>query len=337
MNECADAKSLETLFRINYQFHESALLNFSVAYKIFDEFVFTNCACNVAQQKGWIRVKCEIVLNALTAMGLLKKTENSYINSELASKYLVSTSEGFLGPIMDHQRLQWKLWSEIEMVLTAESSVQQQQELRFSQDATANKAFNEAMIRLSRDYVDEVASLDVFKRSKYVADICGGHGSYLVEIARRYSHINGEIWDLPVARLTAEQLFKKGGVQERVMFREVDLRSVNWLKVDNFNVVMLNDCLHYFSENEVCSIIAGCARVLLSKGVLIILSMTLSDDGCAPIEAAGFSMHMMLNTLFGRLHPTNILVNAVVATGLDVHVSTVGPLGRYSMIVGSKH
>ena len=335
MTEETMRHSVGTLFRINDQFHESALLHFGVAERIFDELVCPRGAYDIAKQRGWVAEKCEVMLNALTSIGLLEKDTDLYRNTALANRHLVSSADYFLGPIIDHQRLQWKLWSEIEIVLSAKTSIEQQQELRLSKDEKANKAFNDAMISLSRDNVSEVASLGVFKHSKRVADLCGGHGSYLVEIARRYPQITGEVWDLPTTRRTANEVFKKAGVQERLVFKEVDLRTVDWTRADYFDVVMLNDCLHYFSEREVRTIVARCAGLLRSEGALIVLSMTLSEDGCEPAGAAGFSFHMMLNTACGRLHPTKTLVDAATTVGLAASVHPIGQLGRYSMIVAT--
>lgn len=65
----------------------------------------------------------------------------------------------------------------------------------------------------------------------------------------------------------------------------------------------------------------------------MILSMSLDANEITPALSADFSLHMMVNTVNGELHPTPWLVQQMSDQGFDVMEEK---LGRYSLLVGRR-
>ena len=64
--------------------------------------------------------------------------------------------------------------------------------------------------------------------------------------------------------------------------------------------------------------------------------MVLEDDRVSPPWAAGFALHMMLNTRHGGLHPANWIESVLRDAGLAVERHDLGSLGRIALLVGRK-
>jgi SAM-dependent methyltransferase len=328
--------SLSDIIRLNDHFHDSALLHMAIETELFDRLITPSSAQEVAAEMGWVERKTRIVLDALAAMGVLHKDGTHYRNTQSSVTFLTTTSDAYVGAIIDHQRLQWELWRRMGDVLESDAPVEAQQELRLKKDPAANDAFQRAMVQLSRDNVADVLAIPDFARTGRVLDLCGGHGTYLARLAEKHPNLTGEVWDLETARERALQTFARHGVADRLTFKVVDVLTADAFAGEMADACMLNDCLHYFDEGDVRTLIGRAAALLESDGLLVVLTMTLASDGIAPPSAAGFSLHMMLNTNHGVLHPTAWIEDVMRKSGLDVESRPLGSLGRYTLVIGRK-
>ncbi len=218
-------QTLGDIIRLNDAFHDSALLHQAVAARLFDALRAPATAAEVATTPGWVERKVRILLDALVALGLVVNEGDRYRNAPVADRHLVTGVDGYVGAIVDHQRLQWPLWGRMDEVLAADGPVAAQQEVRLAGDPAANHAFNQAMVQLSRDNLADVLAVPDFATARRVLDVCGGHGTYLAALAARHPALAGEVWDLPPARDLAERTFAAGGVADRLRFRARDVRD----------------------------------------------------------------------------------------------------------------
>jgi SAM-dependent methyltransferase len=329
--------TLGDIIQLNDLFHATALLHTAVATRLFDRLVEPASAADVADDMGWIERKCRVLLDALVALDLLTKDGDRYRNTENATRFLTTGSESYVGAIIDHQRLQWQLWGRMGDVLSSEAPIDAQQELRLRRDGAANTAFNRAMVQLSRDNVADVLTVPDFADAHRVLDLCGGHGRYLAALAQKHPGLTGEVWDLETARDLAQETFEEFGVADRLSFKAQNVLEAEAFAGQSADACLLNDCLHYFDETEVRTVIGNVASILATGGLLVVMTMTLERDWVTPASAAGFSLHMMLNTNHGGLHPTPWIEDVMNQAGFDVERRPVGSLGRYTLLAGRRH
>ena len=112
------------------------------------------------------------------------------------------------------------------------------------------------------------------------------------------------------AERLALETFREFGCSERCSFRAKDITLSFSFAGAHANVVMLNDCLHYFEPETVRDLLSHAVDVLAPEGMLLVATQLLGPDGISPAAAAGFSMHMMLNTAHGGLHATSWIAGA---------------------------
>ncbi|KMJ43977.1 methyltransferase [Xenorhabdus khoisanae] len=332
-NDKVTLTSVVDLVKLSDQYRQSAVLHYAVAEKLFDLTQESCTSAKIAKNFNMVESKVFILLNALVALGLLRKDGNEFLNTELTTRYLTSTSSDYIGAIIEHQHLQWDNWPRIGEILRSEKPLDFQQESRFKHDERARDAFNDAMVRLSQPMRDVVCSLSVFTSANTSIDLAGGHGTYLAEALRRHPQLKGQIWDLPTTRKAAQKTIEAYGLSGRLEFCEKNLLdSLNFEGV-TADIVMLNDCLHYFDETEALKVIRHASSLVNPGGSFLILTMTMDENRVTPALSADFSLHMMVNTNHGELHPTQWIARAVHENGLSVSEHLIG---RYTLLIGQR-
>ncbi|MBI5409514.1 MAG: hypothetical protein HZA14_09130 [Nitrospirae bacterium] len=79
-------------------------------YRVFDYLEEQKTAKGLARELKTDTRATEILLDALTGLGLLKKRSGKYENSELASRFLVSRKPYYQGDIIRHVETLWQNW-----------------------------------------------------------------------------------------------------------------------------------------------------------------------------------------------------------------------------------
>jgi len=328
MSKFTPPRSRGDIFAIGDAFHDSAALLFACARGLFDGLVEPTMAGEVAAAHAWSAWRTAVLLNYLTAMGLLGRDGERYSNEPIANAFLVRSRPSYIGAALEHQRLQWQLWDGMDTAPTGRNLTQNE---RFDDQQEANEAFNEAMALLAREKIDEVAALPWLQNRRFVLDLAGNHGCYLAALAHRNPEMRGEVWDFARVRQSAERKFAEASVSDRLTFREADISSpVSYAGV-RADAALLNDCLHYFDRATLGDVFQSVHRALDPDGVVVVTMMTLAANGVEPHAAAGFSLHMMLNTDKGLLHPTPIIERALECAGFDLkHASAMNSSSGYT-------
>jgi hypothetical protein len=205
-------------------FQQSALLMHANKLDLFTFLAAPKPLDQVAEKYGYVGWKSEVFLDALTAIGLLKKSAAGYETQPDLKSVLVRTQAGYVGQSIEHERLQWTLWGDLGAVLSAVAPTAQQQERRLNEQSQI--VFQQAMHQQAATEIDFVAKHARWSQSKFIVDLAGGHGNYLTSIAAKHPHITGEIWDLPEAEPIAVQSIEKARLQSRISFNVVDLNHV---------------------------------------------------------------------------------------------------------------
>lgn len=334
-NTQAQPMNVGDLFRMADQFHVSALLHFAHASGLFEITAKAIDAQTLSTQLKWVPRKAGIFLNSLAAIGLLsKEADGRYRNVPAVDQSLVKASPAYMGGVIEHQRLQWGTWTRLDEVLTTRDSLKWQQEQRLKEDLQANDAFHQAMRNLARANLPAFLALPFPAGKKEVIDMAGSHGTYLAALVQRNPGYTGEVWDLPGAEAHALTTFRDYGCADRCTFRGKDITQLDSYAGVSADIVLLNDCLHYFEPETVQTVLTRIRGVLTPGGTLVLATQLLNSDGITPMAAAGFSMHMMLNTVHGGLHPTPWIAQQMQALGFTVSQAPLDPTGRYVTLHG---
>jgi SAM-dependent methyltransferase len=230
----------------------------------------------------------EILLDSLAGLGLLKKTKNTYRNSPMANRLLVSGTPFYQGDILRHADNLWTNWSNLdEIVKTGQPSRQS-----FGADAFIRGMHNVAVMKAKK-----VVKLIDLTEVKKALDLGGGPGTYSLELAKKVDSVT--LYDLPSTVAIARDIVGKTRV------RNINFVEADFLTDDisgKYDLVFISQVLHSFSESKNLMVLEKAFSALNPKGRLVIQEFLLDKDRTSPVQGSLFSVNMLVNTHGGRCY-----------------------------------
>ena len=237
-----------------------------------------------------------ILANAMAALGLLEKHDGVYRLSDAARRYLVESSDEFLGGMIAFDEMIFPLWVRLEESVRSGAPVRTPDMFQARPEETAR--FIRAMDSLVRARGDarHLASTLDLSGVDVIADIGGGPGTYVAEFVKRWPHLRGAICDLPATLAVAREILtsRDGGVRERIELVEFDYNQ------DEIplqcGAILLSNIIHSEPEAVNKSLAHKCFRALKPGGRLIIKDHILNREMTGPAAGALFSLYLLLTT-----------------------------------------
>lgn len=283
-------------------FRSSRVLITANNYRIFDYLKKTQSAREISQKLNIDLRATEILLDALTGIGLLKKSAHKYRNANISNRFLVKDSPYYQGDIIRHANNLWKNWSGLDEVLQTGKPAQRSRDY---------EAFVLGMHNIATLKVKDVIKAIGLKGVKTALDLGGGPGTYSMEMAKR--GVGVTLFDYPEAIEIAKRLIEKEGVE-----------GVNFIGGDfmiddigrGYDLVFVSQILHAYSEKENLQILRKSKETLNEGGRIAIQEFYISEDRTHPLQGALFSVNMLINTQFGRCYSPREIKKWLVKSGL---------------------
>jgi hypothetical protein len=236
----------------------------------------------------------EALLNALTAMGLLRKNEGRFANSEFARTYLCKDSPQYKGHIIMHHYHLVDGWAQLEKAVRDGGPVTK----RSHGEEQERESFQMGMFNLAMDIAPKAAAeIDLHGRRHFL-DLGGGPGTYAVHFCLANPKLRATIFDRPTTRDFALRTADRFGVGDRVEFAAGDFNR-DEIK-GRYDVAWLSQILHGNGPEQCERLIAKTAEALDPGGLLLVHEFFLNDAKDGPLFPALFSLNMLINNEQGR-------------------------------------
>jgi SAM-dependent methyltransferase len=288
-------------------------------YRVFDHLNAPKTAVRIA---GIIKTDpraTEILLDAVTSVGLLKKTGGKYRNTEMARKFLVKDSPLYQGDMLRHADHLWKSWSGLdEVVKTGKPNRSGSRDY----DSFIRAMHNNAVFR-AKAVIDSINLKGVTR----ALDLGGGPGTYSMELARR--RISVTHFDLLEPVKIAKSLVA-GQKLKNIYFVPGDFHTddIGF----GYDLVFISQILHSLSIIESINLIRKAKDALTPKGTIAIHEFLLEEDRAHPAPGALFSVNMLVNTPEGRSYTVEEMKGWLTKTGFKGIKSKV--LGETVVLTG---
>jgi hypothetical protein len=240
-------------------------------------------------------------LDALVALGLLKRSQNVYSNTYETDLFLDRRKPTYIGGVLEmaNSRL-YGFWNHLSEALR---TGRQQNEARedgspspftaLYADPARLKEFLAAMSGISRG-----ANLAIAKRFPWApyetyADVGTAQGDLAVQIALANPHLRGIGFDLPEVGPVFEEYAQANGVSGRVRFQPGDFFRQPLPRVD---VITMGHILHDWDLNEKKMIIGKAYQALNSGGAYIVYDALIDDDRSKNAFGLLMSLNMLIET-----------------------------------------
>jgi len=291
-------------------------------------------------------------LNALAALGVIEKKDGRYANTPQGRRFLERASPEYRGSFLRHIVRYWPQWAALTDVVRAGEPA-----ARRGRGGTAAE-FAWAMHDLSMERAKEVAAVlwpqagrapRLEEPGLTALDLGGGPGTYAVAMAKRNPRLKVTVLDRPEILEVTRQLAKREGLTDRITFLPGDFmtdalcaspaRATRRAGNDvgcGYDLILVSSVIHSYGEAEVRAIVRKCAAALRPGGRLAVHDFLLDETMTRPVDAALFSVHMLVVSSGGRSYSTGEVSAWMRATGLsNVKHVPVGD-GTSSLLIATR-
>lgn len=308
----------QELMNIVRGFRPAKVLMVATELGLFDALEKPRTAAEAAAKINADSRALEILLNALTAMGVVLKEGEAFRNGESASRYLVHGKEEYRGAIVRHTHHTWWGWTELQDTVVHGHAHLEKTERWLDRVPESEREWMQDFIwgmhALARDLAPQVAALLDFTGVRTLLDLGGGPATYAIYFAQAAPKLKATVFDLPGPIEIARENIAKHGLSHRV-----DTLTGNFLTDDiggPYDFIWISHILHSHTEEQCLDILEKSVKALNPGGTLAFQDFFLNDDGCTPPEAAFFSVHMLAVTPGGRSYKHREVAQWMTRAGL---------------------
>ncbi len=248
-----------------------------------------------------------ILLDALAAMGLLRKAGGRYRNAEVAARFLTDGPRS-QASILLHQRDCWRDWSQLEEKLRGGRTGR-------PAGGDEHENFIRGMEDNARERAERVAAKFRLRPGERLLDLGGGPGTYAAAWARRYPGAAVTLFDTGgTIRITRRILEEKGAAGR------VRLLAGDFLADDiggPYDFIWISQILHAYSETDCRAILRKARRALSPGGRVAVQEFLLRKSRIEPPAPARFSLHMVAVTEGGRAYTAGDVAAMMRASGIS--------------------
>ncbi|XSG84308.1 MAG: methyltransferase [Methylohalobius sp. ZOD2] len=251
-----------------------------------------------------------ILLTGLTALGLIKKTEEGYFNASLTNQMLVPGKPGYAAPILG-----WQAHIVYPGLMHFIESLQQSRNVglekfpgegntlyeRLVSHPHLEKIFQDAMSALSQQANAHLIQAYDFNAFSHIVDAGGGDGTNAITLANSFSNLNVTVFDSPSVCEIARKKINAAGLSDRVSVWPGNFLTDPF--PPNIDAVLYCHILTIWSMEHNLQLIRKTHAALPSGGAVLIFNMMGDDDETGPLSTAlGSPYFLAIATGEGMLH-----------------------------------
>lgn len=302
------------LLQVSGAYWQTCTLHAAVKMDVFSRIGKNSLAGNEIADKLNMPAKGIIVLlDALSAMGLLNKRGNSYANTKEALAYLSKTSEQYIGYMILHHHHLADSWVNMDKAFTTGGPIRNAGK---SPDPKVRESFLMGMFNIAMAIAPGLAqSLDLSKCNSLL-DLGGGPGTFAIQFCLHNPQLEAVVCDLPTTRPFAEKTIQRFKVEDRVSFKQGDYTKKDFSLGQTFDAAWLSHILHGEGPETAQIVIDHTVAALNPGGRILIHDFILEDTKDAPLFPALFSINMFIGTEEGRSYSQSELIHMLESAGV---------------------
>lgn len=252
-------------------------------------------AAQVASALGTDWSATEILLDALTGIGILTKDSNLYTLNDGLARFLVSNSPDYVGNAVGHLSRLWSYWSNLTQTIRDG----QTQPGVWSKEMRKGLAL--AMKEQARESAGRLAALLDGSEARSLLDLGGGPGTFSIAMAQRFPQLRAVLCDSDEEALRlASSDVRAARLEDRIRILKVDFLTDEI--GSGYDIVLLSCVLCTCSQQESRLLLKKAKGALKPGGRILIRDHMLDDTKTSPVSSALFSVCMVVGTRAGRVY-----------------------------------
>ena len=300
------------LLEISGFFWKTCVLHTAVKIDVFSAIGDSNLNVGeIAQKVDGAATGVERLLNALVAMELLVKQNETYANTVTGRELLAQDSPKYLGHIILHHHHLLESWSKLDQAV---KSGKPQRTRSSHRKEEWRESFLMGMFNLAMGLAPRIVpAIDVSNR-QHLLDLGGGPGTYAIHFCLNNENMKATVFDLPTTRPFAEKTIGQFKLADRI-----DFMDGNYLEdpiEGRYDVAWLSHILHGEGPDDCRMIIRKAVDALEPGGMIIIHDFILNNSMDGPLFPALFSLNMLLGTESGQSYSEAQVRDMLTAVGV---------------------
>jgi len=284
----------EKILTLARGFMESRILVTAAQLNLFSLLLKTPLSAReIAQRLAGDLRAVTILLDALTAMELLKKDDGKYVCDPSVADWLSEESPSTVLPMILHAGNLWTRWSNLT-TLVAGSRVEEKASEQWL------RSFIGAMHTIGAPQADRIVAKIKPGGARRLLDIGGASGTYTMAFLRAAPELRATLFDRPEVVPMAEERLRKAGMRDRVTLVGGDF-DFDALPVGH-DLAFLSAIIHQNSAEQNECLYRRVFHALQPGGRLVIRDHILEADRTAPRPAAIFAVNMLTGTGGGNCY-----------------------------------
>jgi len=241
-------------------------------------------------------------LDALVALGMLKREQGSYANTPATDLYLDRAKPTYLGGMLEMMSARlFRFWADLTEGLR---TGQPQNEAKHGGDLFDTlysdphrlEQFLSAMTGLSLGVAHAMAEKFPWSQYKSFVDIGVAQGGLPVVLAEKHKHLTGIGADLPVVGPIFERYVASHGLQDRLKFAKLDFFREPLPRAD---VIIMGHILHDWDLSTKKLLVAKAYDALPAGGSFIVFEAIIDDERRSNAFGLLMSLNMLIETRGG--------------------------------------
>jgi precorrin-6B methylase 2 len=313
---------------------EARIVQTAVELAIFDALENSARSASAVATELTLEPKATaLLLNALVAVKLLNKQDESFSLSEAAAIYLRKRSPQYLGGMIRFESSLWNAWEKLPEAIRSGQPIRPPN--MYQDDPAETETFIHAMDSLVKARGDSAIladALDWHEVSKLL-DVGSGPATYPIALCQRFPQLRATIFDLPATLKITERFTRAAGLSDRITLMAGDYRSDPI--PGSYDLILLSNIIHGENFEKNSALFNKLAKCLRPRGRLVVKDHILDENRANPPVGAIFSLLMLLTTDGGRCYSFGEIESWMHAAGLgQVRQVDLPPPLTSSLVVG---
>jgi len=296
-----DPPTPEKILQTGMAFWASKTLLSAVEIGVFTELAHGPASLGpLSQRIGLHSRSARDFLDALVALGFLKREDGCYRNTPEADLFLDRNKLSYVGGILEmaNHRL-YPFWGQLTEALR---TGQPQNECKTGgtglfetlyADPGRLEEFLSAMTGVSHASNSMIAQVFPWKNYQTFVDIGTAQGDLAAQIALANPHLRGQGFDLPEVAPVFQQHAERLGIADRLTFVSGDFFKHDLPKAD---VVLMGHILHDWDLPTKKMLIRKAFEAIPAGGALIVYETIIDDDRSQNAFGLLMSLNMLIET-----------------------------------------
>jgi len=299
----APATSPDAIAQLGFGYWGSKTLLSAVELGLFTELADGPLALDeIRSRLGLHERSARDFLDALVALGMLRREQGKYANTPATDLYLDRGKPSYIGGMFEMMSARlFRFWADLTEGL---KTGQPQNEARHGGDLfdtlygdpTRLEQFLSAMTGLSLGIAHAIANKFPWSQYRSFVDIGAAQGGLSVVLAQTHKHLTGVGADLPVVGPIFQKYVASHGLQDRLKFATLDFFKQ---PLPNADVVIMGHILHDWDLPTKTMLLAKAYDALPPGGAIIVFDAIIDDERKTNAFGLLMSLNMLIETRGG--------------------------------------